>query len=322
MTYESSKERLRSLVDRQHGRITGAQLASLGVARSTIQSWVRAGRLTPLLPKVYAVGHTAPSREADLWAAILYAGPGAMLSHRTAAQWRELIDYPPRVIEVSTPRKIKSIAGVRVYAERRLRRHFHKKLPVTSIPQTALDLAATTDSRLVRKALANLDYRHQLDVAALHAICRHGRPGSKLLHQALEIHQPQLARTNGPLEDDFLHFCERHNIPIPEFNAIVHGIKVDAYWREGNIVVELDGHDNHSSKAQLRRDKDNDLKLRGHGLTVYRYDWALLNAQPLRVRDEILAALSRAPTRLRQAPSARPPRRRRPALGSPRQPSG
>jgi hypothetical protein len=30
------------------------------------------------------VGHRAPSVEADLWAAVLYAGPGAMLSHATA----------------------------------------------------------------------------------------------------------------------------------------------------------------------------------------------------------------------------------------------
>ena len=293
MTYYGSKERVQTLAARQHGRVSSAQLERVGVSRSTIQSWVKAGRLTPILPKIYAVGHTAPSREADLWAAILYAGPGAMLSHGTAAQWIGLIDYPPRAIEVTTPRRIKSINGIVVHGQRALPRHLHKRLPVTSIAQTVLDLAATADLRLVRKALANLDYRHQLDVKALHAICEHGRPGSKRLKQALSNHQPELAHTNSPLEVDFLEFCERHHLPIPTFNTILHGIQVDAHWPGTKLVIELDGYDNHSSRAQLRRDKRNDLELRRHGLTVLRYDKELLRRQPQPIRTEILSLLDR-----------------------------
>ena len=91
--------------------------------------WVETGYLTRVLPRVYAVGHTAPSREADLWSAILYAGPGAMFSHATAAHWRGLIDYPPHVIEVTTPRKTRSIRRVQVHADVRRQRHFHNRLP-------------------------------------------------------------------------------------------------------------------------------------------------------------------------------------------------
>jgi hypothetical protein len=172
-------------------------------------------------------------------------------------------------------------------------RHFYERLPVTSLPQTVIDLAASADSRLVRRALANLDYRHQLDVEGLTAMCERGRPGSRLLREALAIHQPQLAHTNGPLEVDFLEWCERHHVPIPSFNTVVHGILVDAHWPGSNLVVELDGHDNHSSRAQLRRDKRNDLKLRQHGLTVLRYDWELIRRHPRPIRTEILALLQR-----------------------------
>jgi hypothetical protein len=280
----------------------------LGVSRSTTNAWVEAGYLTRVHPRVYAIGHTAPDREADLWAAILYAGPGAMLSHGTAAHWRGLINYPPHTIEVSTPRKINSIPGVRVYARRDLERHLHNHLPVTSIAQTMLDLGATSELKLVRKALAELDYTHQLDIQALQAIWGHGRPGSTRLRRALNDHQPQLAQTNGRLEEEFLHFCEHYEIPIPRFNVTIHGITVDAYWPASDLVVELDGHDNHSSKAQLRRDKRRDLMLRGHGVTVHRYDWALLRDRPREVRDEILARLTPAPAPARPTPSARPPR--------------
>lgn len=278
---------------RQHGRVTRAQLLRLGFTDRVVAAWIEEGYLERVLPRVYAVGHVAPSREADLWAAILYAGPGAALSHRTAAHWRGLIDYPPATIEVSTPRKVKSIGGVRVYGPRTVRRDSHKRLPVTSTAQTVLDLAATAQLRLVRKALANLDYRHELDLGALHAICGHGRPGSKRLREALALHQPELAYTNSPLEVDFLEWCERHHVPIPKFNAIVHGVQVDAHWPGSKLVVELDGYDNHSSRAQLRRDKRNDLRLRNAGMTVLRYDRELIRRQPHPIRSEILTVLDR-----------------------------
>jgi len=285
-------EIVRRLAARQHGRVTVPQLKELGVSRGTIQGWVESGYLTRVLPKVYAVGHIAPSREADLWAAVLYAGPRAMLSHRTAAEWRGLIQYPPSVIEVSTPRDIRSIEGVRVHARRPLPRWIVRGIPVTSIPQTVLDLAACAQFRLVRKALSNLDFKRELDVPALEAICERGRPGSGRLRDALAKYQPQFAHTNGDLEEEFIEFCERWRIPVPQFNTpLLPGIMVDAYWPDAKFVVELDGGANHSSPAQRHRDKRNDLELRRLGLTVHRYDQSLLRTEPRSVRDEILARL-------------------------------
>jgi hypothetical protein len=263
----------------------------LGLRDSTIGVWIETGYLEKVLPRVYAIGHRAPNREADLWAAILYAGPGAALSHATAAHWRGLIDYPPRQIEVSTPRKIASHCGVQVYARRRTERTTHNALPITSIPRMLLDLAAIAEQRVLRRALAQLDYRRELDVEAISAICRSGRTGSRKLRLALTIHNPRLAHVNGPLEYGFMEFCERSKLPLPQVNVRVHGILVDAYWPQQKLVVELDGLANHSTPAQLRRDKANDLKLRGHGLTVIRYDWDLVHGAPRRLHDDLIAAL-------------------------------
>jgi very-short-patch-repair endonuclease len=60
------------------GRVSLAQLLLLGVPRSTIGDWVRAAFLFPRLPRVYAVGHPGTSAEADIFAAVLYAGPEAL----------------------------------------------------------------------------------------------------------------------------------------------------------------------------------------------------------------------------------------------------
>src|SRR5436305_12737750 len=108
MDNRRAKVRVGAAAGRQRGRIAWYQLAALGVDRKTINRWVKQGYLHRVLPHVYAVGHDAPSVEGDLAAAVLYAGPGAMLSHATAVWWWGLIEKQPHTIHVSTPRKCRS----------------------------------------------------------------------------------------------------------------------------------------------------------------------------------------------------------------------
>jgi hypothetical protein len=274
--------------------VAAAQLDHLGVHPSTRARWLRSGYLRPILPKVYAVGHAAPAREADLWAAVLYAGPGAMLSHATAARWRGLIDYAPARIEVSTGRKARSLDGITVFGRRTgLERVLYKGIPVTAIPETMVGLAATSSERAVQRALGQLDFRKLLDVDSLLAACGCGRAGSAALREAIETYDPGRKHANGRLEEDFYALCERHGLPLPLLGAYVHEIKCDAYWPDAGLIVELDGEDGHSSAAQRRRDRRNDLTLRGHGLTVLRYDWDLVHNRPAGVCDDVVLMLER-----------------------------
>jgi hypothetical protein len=99
-----------------------------------------------------------------------------MLSHMTAAWWRGLIEYAPPAISVRTPRRCRSLPGITVHGRSDTQRHWHKPLPVTSLEQM-LDLVASAELQLVRKALGRLDYRYELDTAALARICGRGRTG-------------------------------------------------------------------------------------------------------------------------------------------------
>ncbi len=85
-----------------------------------IARWAGAGRLHRLHPGVYALGHRSLSIEGELVAALLHAGPGAALSHATAAWWWRLIDHRPLEIELSAPGYAVSRPGLRVYHPRRL----------------------------------------------------------------------------------------------------------------------------------------------------------------------------------------------------------
>jgi predicted transcriptional regulator of viral defense system len=294
MTYQRDKEHVGTLAARQQGRVTLDQLRRLGVSPSTAQGWEAQGYLERTLPHVYAVGHAAPNWKADLWAAVLYAGPGAMLSHRTAARWLGLIDYAPRHIEVSTPRRARSLQRIKVYARRSgLVRGLHSGIPVTSISVTMVDLAATSGERVVQRALGQLDFQKLLDVEALLAECRSGRRGAVALRTAIDAYDPRRKYANGRLEEDFYAFCERRGLPLPLLNTYVHDIKCDAYWPHQGLVVELDSELGHSSPGQRRRDRRNDIVLRGHGLTVIRYDWDLVHEQPAEVCRDVLQALER-----------------------------
>jgi hypothetical protein len=254
MAVQKAKERVRRRAAKQAGTVARFQLRWLGIERGTIESWLRTGYLIPVLPGVYRVGHAAPSREADLWAAVLYARSGAALSHGTAAHWRGLINYPPREIHISTPHKIKSLPGIVVHGRRPLPRYLYNGIPVTSIPQTMLDLAADYEHNVIRHALAQLDFRHELNIPKLLAITGSGRPGSLNLNRAIVEHPPRLAFVNGP-------------------------------------IVELDGGDNHSSPAQMKFDRQKDFALRRAGLIVFRYTWDLLHDEPDLVEREIRRTL-------------------------------
>ncbi len=267
---------------------------TLEVPERTVTAWIQRRVLVRVLPRVYSMDHRQATVERDLCAALLYAGPGAVLSHATAAWWRGLINrHPPGPVEVCTPRQVKSLAGLRVHRRRSMERALHRGLAVTTTPQTVLGLAATQELRLVRRALAVLDYRGELDLDALAWLCGQGRAGSAALRRALMIHQPRLARTNGPLEEDFLFWCERYRVPLPQTNVMVHGVIVDAYWPEDALVVELDGAANHSSRGQRRLDKRKELTLREHGIRVVRYDWDLIHDEPARVHTDLRAQLPR-----------------------------
>lgn len=270
--HRTQKVRVGKLAGRQFGRVTWAQLRSLGAAPGTIHRWVSSGYLTPVLPRVYAVGHLAADERARLFALILFAGPDAALSHATGAHWRGWLRYPDRDTHISTPRQIRTrVPGASFHGVREVQRELVDGIPCTTVTQTLLDLAATGPAALLHRALAQLDYERRLNADAIRAACGRGRPGSAALRDALAAYIPAMARTRSELEDEFLRLCARHGIPRPEVNARVHGIEVDAHWPAAALVVELDGAGNHASAAQRNRDQRRALRLRAHGVEVVRY---------------------------------------------------
>ena len=270
------------------------------MSSATVGDWTDQGYLHRILPGVYAVGHRASTTQAQLAGALLYAGPDAMLSHATAAWWLGLADTKPYRIDVSTPRRCRSITGIRVHQRRTLERAWHRNLPVTCLAQTLIDYAAVASLSKVRRALAQADYDGTLDLGMIEAVLRQRRPGSARLRRALERHQPKLAETKSGNERRLVELCEAGGLPLPELNVRVAGWEVDALWRAERLVVELDGWRNHRTPAQINRDRRKELELRAAGFTVVRYS----EEQLVHHADLILAELRRLLGLTNPAPSA------------------
>jgi hypothetical protein len=243
---------------------------------------------------VYALGHYAVSTEGNLVAALLHAGPGALLSHYAAAWWWGMLDREPGVIDVSAPGTRGSLSGVRVHHPRVLDGTRCRRLPITTVTRTLRDLAAESSVDQLRRALAQADYRRLLHVDQVVAVCGQGCHGTARLRAALERHEPRIAMTRSELERRFLELCESAGLPMPEVNAVVEGWTVDALWRRERVVVELDGADNHSSRGQIERDRRKDLQLRAAAYVVLRYTWAQVALEAPAVTSDVRAILSSA----------------------------
>ena len=157
------------LAARRWGVLSRAQLRALGVAPATVDYWVQSHRLEVVYRGVYAVGGSVLRGEGHRLAAVLACGPGAVLSHRSAAtQWGLLATSQTR-IDVMAPASRHGIPGIRLHRTRSLDAQDttnHEGIPITTVHRTLLDLAATTRADELERALAQAMYLQLYDKRA------------------------------------------------------------------------------------------------------------------------------------------------------------
>jgi predicted transcriptional regulator of viral defense system len=91
------------LVQIKGGVLSAQQAMADGMTRDMIRARGRNGRWRKLQYGVHATFSGEPARDANLWAAVLRVGRGAVLSYYTAAELYELIDWPSSAIHVTIP---------------------------------------------------------------------------------------------------------------------------------------------------------------------------------------------------------------------------
>jgi very-short-patch-repair endonuclease len=265
-----------ALADAQHGVVARAQLLERGVSARAIDGRIRARRLRRLHYGVYAVGHRVLTVEGRWMAAVLAGGPGAVLSHASAAMAWDLRRTSGRVIDVSVPTR----AGRARRAGLRLHRTMlgagdvteHRGIPITTPARTIIDLSRTLKGRSLEHIVDLADQRGLIDFADLR------QANSASLQAVLQNYRP--APTRSELEERFLKLCDDHGIPRPETNVLIDGILVDFVWRDRNLIVEVDGYAYHRAPSRFERDRENDVTLTIQGWRVLRFTWRKVEERP------------------------------------------
>jgi Protein of unknown function (DUF559) len=284
---------------------------ALGFSANGISEWVRTGRLVRLHRGIYAYGHDRLRIEGRWLAGVLACGPGAVLSHRDAAQLWELRQSYSGLIDVTVPSQNGRIrrTGIRVHRSGRISPEEvteRSGIPVTTVARTLLDLADVLAPQALRRAVTEAEYRDLFDLTAINAVvnANPGRRGRKLMTAAVE---GRLHRTRSPLEDHFLAFKARWGVEEPESNVWIEGYEVDFLWRRVGLAVELDGLAAHATREAVRRDRRKDRVLWRAGIRTLRLTGDALDAE-----EELLADLAQAGVRVESWPRASsysPPRR-------------
>jgi hypothetical protein len=282
---------------RQDGVVARRQLLEAGISRAGIDRRVARGWLIPLHPGVYAVGHAALTTRGRLLAALLAAGPGAALSHRSAAAaWELLRDDASPPVELTSSRG----AGRR---SRRLPVHRGRLgpadvirlrgIPVTTVERTLLDLAEVVPRHVLDRAVDRTVQLRRYDAAALDDLMRRspGRRGLAPLRAAIAELRPGAGATRSWLERRMLVLVAEHGLPDPEVNVWLAGREVDLLWRSQRLVVELDGRAFHTGPAAFERDRRRDVELRALGYAVLRFTWRQVEREPGWVARHVAAAL-------------------------------
>lgn len=225
------------------------------------------------------------TQEGREMAAVLACGPGAVVSHWTAAVRWALLRHSGRVVHIVRRGAIRRHPGILVHRVSHVHPHEWTRrdgIPITSVARTLFDLASVATQRQLARAINEADRQGRLNRRALGQVCERnrGRRGVKTLRSALSHAHPQAARTRSELEVAFLAFCRAHRLPSPTPNAVVEGYEVDMYWPGTTVIVELDGFEYHRTRSEFERDHERDMALKAAGCEVLRVTARQLTKDP------------------------------------------
>jgi len=304
---ETANEIMLRLAEEQHGVVSRRQLIELGVSGALVDQRVEARRLVAVFAGVYGVGHGILSHRGWWSAALLSGGPGSVLSHTSAAACWGLIRPRHRVEiirgfnrepvgSVNGPRRTPNRSLLVVHRTRVLPGRDltdHGGFPLTTVPRTILNLAASFNLERLSSVVADAERMGLVDWNELAAISHRG-PGWKGIGKLREIVRewdPAAGATRSELERRFLGFCRAHDVPPPSVNTRVEGLEVDCAWLEKRLIVELDGFRFHSDRRSFESDRRRDTILANAGYEVRRVTHAQLKDDPQFVLTEVLGRL-------------------------------
>ncbi len=275
-----------------YGLVNRPQLLDAGITQAEIRSRLRSGSLLPEYRGVYRVGHRALSMESRYLGAVLACGHGALLSGRAAAQLLALTNGPPPPPEVIAPDS-RRVPGVITRRYRKLHADdatLYRRIPVTSVPRTLVDLAAVLDLEDLARACHEAGVKHDTTPAQVDAALRR-RPGAKDAAKLRSIMSGEVQVALSKLERRFRDLLRTARLPIPVMNKVAGERRVDCRWPDHRLTVELNSYRYHNSRHSWQGDYDRAREAYARGDEFRQYTWRDVFEDPSRMMAELVRLL-------------------------------
>jgi hypothetical protein len=258
---------VRELGRRQDGVVSRAQALESGVSRHALGHRLRSGGpWRVLLPGVYLMHSGSPSAAQREIAAMLYAGPHAVITAVAALRFYDFREIPRQAggdtVDVLLPDRVRRVSTGWVLVHRSTcmphwiwglhgRRYV---LPARAVTDTARTL---TDLGQVRALVGHAVQNRHCAVDQLAAELRlGGRPNGALLRRVIaEVTAGVRSAPEAELRDLII----KAGLPVPLFNPrlyLPNGTFLacpDAWWPEAGVAIEIDSRQWHFGPDEWER---------------------------------------------------------------------
>ena len=301
----SIEDRVVALAIEQGGVFELGQAIEIGFTARAVQLRAATARWHRVRRGVYSILPIALlGPKGHLHAAILACGPGAALSHRTAAHRHGIRHSASARIDVVVPGRTRQRQkGIVVHTSITLEPQdivLVHGIPTTTLARTFLDLADVLTGDQVERAFEQAEQLEQLDYNALRdQIARNRtRPAAAKLQTMMDRYTSGHGIPWSEIERAVKTGLTAAGLPLPEINSFIDPgdgeppIRPDFHWREHRVVLQTDGWETHRTRAAFERDRRNDQRLTRIGIDCARATGRqILNEWP-RIEELIALMLS------------------------------
>lgn len=281
--------------------VTRAMALAEGGTDAMIRGRKTMGWWTPVQAGVYRIGPDGDDWLQRLTAALLAAGPPAVVSHRSAYRLWGLEGIDSWVVEITVPYSNRPVPkGVIRHRTRRVLPATELQgLPVTVVERTLLDVAPLVHPLVLAKGVDSAVRMGLTDLAALaHTVHDQGGRGVRGARK-LEAIVDSLSHsgpTGSPAEVELLVGMQRRGLPTPVTPWEIstpsgESYRVDFGWPDRRKGVEVDGLDAHSGAENLERDLIRQNRLLAAGVELRRFTARAIHRDLESVLTEIEAFL-------------------------------
>jgi hypothetical protein len=295
----------------QHGIITRQQANAGGVPDAMLRGRNQSGLLKKTGVRTFASALNPPSALAELHALMLDIGDPVWAFGVTAGALLGCDGFvlaPPFHLVIERARNVHR-AGHVIHSVKEMplldRTHVNG-IPCTTATRVIIDLSRHgTREQLVaaiassmRDLLTTEDFLHR----RINDLRSQGRYGIPTLVDVLE--GDEVARFGHSwLERRFLELVVQAGVPIPETQVVMTPgkskriMRVDCFFREHGLVVEVLGYRWHRTEIQMSADARRANALMLQGLRTMQFTYSMIATQPKTVIADLQQALGMTPAR-------------------------